>query len=93
MSGFKRSFSAEDNSAILNDNNDQLTSPNDTPDSKKFRHESSHSENEDDTQIIEQENGITNGKINKNYFLQSFIFLNFRSFNQSIRNRRRRRRR
>ena len=93
MSGIKRSFSAEDNSAILNENHDQLTSPNNTPDSKKLRHESSHSENEDDTQIIEQENGITNGKINKNHFLQSFIFLNFRLFNQSIRNRRRRRRR
>jgi hypothetical protein len=65
MSGIKRSLSAEDNSVILNDNNEQLTCPNDTPDSKRQRHESSHSENEEETQIIEQENGITNGKLNK----------------------------
>jgi len=65
MSGIKRSLSADDNSTLKNHNNEQPTTPNDSSDSKKPRHTSLNSENEEDTQIIEQENGITNGKINK----------------------------
>lgn len=62
MSGIKRTLSTEDNSSITNNNNEQSITPNDSPDSKKLRHDSSHSENEEETQIIESENGITNGK-------------------------------
>jgi hypothetical protein len=67
MSGIKRTLSIEDSSLITNDNTEQSVSPNDSPNSKKLRHESSHSGTEEDTQIIEEENGIINGKINKNY--------------------------
>ncbi len=65
MSGIKRSLSADDNSTLKNHNNEQPITPNDSSDSKKPRRTSLQSENEEDTQIIEQENGITNGKINK----------------------------
>jgi hypothetical protein len=65
MSGIKRSLSADDDSTLTNHNNEQPTTPNDSSDSKKPRRTSLHSENEEDTQIIEQENGIANGKINK----------------------------
>jgi hypothetical protein len=61
MNGIKRILSAED----VNDNDEQLTIPKDSPDSKKFRHASLHSENEEDTQIIDSENGIINSKITK----------------------------
>jgi hypothetical protein len=58
MSGIKRTLSTED----TNDNNELPITPNNSPNSKKLRHDSSHSENEDDTQLIDSENGIINGK-------------------------------
>ncbi|UJR25412.1 hypothetical protein I4U23_006759 [Adineta vaga] len=61
MSTLKRSLSADENSALTNGDNEQTITPNNSPECKKSRHSSSHSENEDDTQIINQENEITNG--------------------------------
>lgn len=55
MNGIKRTLSTEDNEEIL--------TPNNSPESKKLRHDSSHSENEDDdTQIIDSQNDLLNGK-------------------------------
>jgi hypothetical protein len=57
MNGIKRTLSTEDN--------EQSITPNGSPDSKKVRHASSHSEeNEEETQIIDSQNGIPNGKNN-----------------------------
>ena len=75
MSCSKRTYSAEDCSATINDNNPsladnniQLSSPNDSPQSKKARRSALYptttSENDEETQEYqhEYENGITNGK-------------------------------
>ncbi|CAF2363743.1 unnamed protein product [Rotaria sp. Silwood2] len=61
MSGIKRTLSVEDNFLITDINNEQPTNSNSSPDSKKLRRTSVNSENEEQTQIIEQENGINNG--------------------------------
>ncbi|CAF0851576.1 unnamed protein product [Adineta steineri] len=66
MSGIKRSLSADYDSAITNDsNNQEPASPNNSSDLKRSRHSSSHSEyeeeEEEETQIVEQENDVTNG--------------------------------
>jgi hypothetical protein len=77
MSGIKRTLSTDDN--------EQPITPNDSPDSKKLRHASSHSEEtEEETQIIDSQNGITNGKNKFNPIqTKSFVFRS-RSFNKSI---------
>jgi hypothetical protein len=62
MNGIKRTLSTDDNSLITDNNHEQSITPNDSPNSKKFRHASSHSDNEEETQIVESENGIANGK-------------------------------
>lgn len=67
MSGLKRTFSTDDNSPKTDTTNEHPESPHDSPSSKKFRRTSSTSEAELETQIIEQENGIVNGKINSNH--------------------------
>ncbi len=64
MSGIKRILSTED----ITDNNELPITPNNSPDSKKLRHDSSRSENEDETQLIDSENGITNGKSKSKHF-------------------------
>ncbi|CAF1189871.1 unnamed protein product [Rotaria sordida] len=61
MSSIKRTLSVDDNSVTIDINNEQSTSSNDSPGSKKLRRTSVNSENEEQTQIIEQENGINNG--------------------------------
>jgi hypothetical protein len=68
MSGIKRTLST--------DNNEQPIISNDSPDSKKLRHASSQSEEiEEETQLIDSQNGITNGKNKSNLFqTKSFYF-------------------
>ena len=62
MSGDKRSLIAEDDSAVTGDVNETPTSPFNAPDSKKLRRSTSYSENDAETQIVEQDDGMTNGK-------------------------------
>jgi hypothetical protein len=81
MSGNKRTLSAEEYSPVANDNNEQTASLVNSPDSKRLRHSSSHSENDEDTQIIEQENGITNGKITTKE-LKNILFNQFQVIQQ-----------
>lgn len=57
MNGIKRTLSTEDN-----ENN---STPNNSPDSKKLRHDSSHSENDDETQLIDSQTDLLNGKKKK----------------------------
>jgi hypothetical protein len=71
MSGIKRTLTTED----TNDNNELPITPNNSPDSKKLRHESSHSENEEETQLIDSENGIANGNHKSKYFNSNSYFL------------------
>lgn len=58
MSGIKRQLSTEDDSESLK------TSEN-CSEIKKSRHSSSHSENEEDTQLLDSENGINDGKYSR----------------------------
>ncbi|CAF1194604.1 unnamed protein product [Adineta ricciae] len=60
MSTLKRSLEADENSAVTNGHDEQAAIPNGSPDCKRSRHSSSHSENEDDTQIIDEDNELTN---------------------------------
>ena len=69
MSGTKRKLNNEENL----DNTDQNLTPDSSPESKRLRHDSSHSESKDeDTQILDSENGFPDGKINFD-FSQSTI--------------------
>ncbi|CAF0809444.1 unnamed protein product [Rotaria sp. Silwood1] len=61
MSGIKRNLSVEDNTVRTDITNEQPASSYDSPDSKKLRRTSVDSENEEQTQIIEHEIGISNG--------------------------------
>lgn len=58
MSGIKRSLSTDD----IDDDNELTKISENCSEAKKLRHASSHSENEDDTQLLDSENGITDGK-------------------------------
>lgn len=62
MSTKKRSLSSEDDWESPEKLSEELTTPTDSPQSKKRRHSSSHSENEQQTQILDEENGRINGK-------------------------------
>jgi len=69
MSGTKRTLNNEENL----DNTDQNLTPDSSPESKRLRHDSSHSESRDeDTQILDSETGFRDGKI-KFYFPKSTI--------------------
>jgi len=60
MSTKKRSLSSEDDWESPEKLSEELTTPTDSPQSKKRRHSSSHSENEQQTQILDEENGRIN---------------------------------
>lgn len=62
MSTKKRSLSSEDDCESPEKFSEELTTPTDSPQSKKRRHSSSHSENEQLTQILDEENDRLNGK-------------------------------
>ena len=59
MSGIKRILNPDE----TNDDTQQLITPNNSPDSKKVRYSSSYSENDEETEVINSENGITDGKM------------------------------
>ena len=58
MSGIKRSLPTDEN----NDDNESIRTSENCSEVKRLRHASSHSENEEDTQLIDSENGINDGK-------------------------------
>ena len=62
MSGTKRTLSAEQYSVNIDDNDEQVTDPVDSSDSKKLRRDSSYSDNDAQTQIAEEEIGMRNGR-------------------------------
>ena len=63
MTTLKRSLEADENSAVTNGHDEQAAIANGSPDCKRSRHSSSHSENEDDTQIIDENNELSSGNI------------------------------
>lgn len=84
MSGIKRSLSTDEN----NDDKESIQTSENCAEVKRHRHASSHSENEEDTQLIDSENGITDGKqpeIEQNFNLLLLLIIRYRSFNKSIR--------
>ena len=62
MSGTKRSLNAEEYSVNIDENEEQVPDFLDASDAKKLRRTSSYSDNDAQTQIIEEDNGITNGR-------------------------------